>query len=1619
MPNFSISARAALAPAFISEFKEESFGRLMILMTAYLFNRAQIRKGAKENLDYVHEFAEDWGDFVYPESPVAIGSDMAPDETVSLTSTSGERNSENEGQGFAEEGYDSNENDMPSLMVAAVDLSSPLTLQVSNNQAYSPNTGLTPFSNPEASSSSKLLNSSFCRFSSLDGDRNRKQKAAKKTLSNYKAFQARKKTMSDKESTILLQSAVRGFLARCDHESLVRRNEELAISLESKFLGRKPTLQSLDLVKQADSYNMEAEKVDASNSFRLCSKSLEDVGKTMTLLPSHFKKLEEYVLSMLLHEHQLEQTQNVLSAESESDPSRSVDSSITPSVIQNDMQITGGADDGAVAMVTIENQTRVTGKQETPPRLSNRITFSPSPGGESQVYKTPWATIRTRPRVRDYGETPSDRLSWHTASPRIGYPNDPTDRSFEALTGIDQDPSGIESEGNLETVDASDSGNPELSYDRVENAHSAHTLEVLSKGLLSSTVASISRAAFEYILNRNHVGDGIVAQAVYDADAAVQNAITAQDLPSSNDRTQTVVEGEYPRNAVIYGANMATELESTPGNTFSPDGGSAHTSQQFDHSSSPDSPGISGESIFESSRFSPTRESNLGIMSDLRKRTETGPHQLDSGPDTNLEAPENEKIGDATESSERGAPQEDRPKDHGRRLDSNLNPTTSKSTSLVASEIETAGTVSNTNASLDRDDDGDIDRDDEMDDLDQDDEMSDLDKDDDEMDDLDRVNEMDDLDRVHEMGDLDQDDNEMGNLDRVHEMGDHTSKETTKTTLEEERDDVENKPRAIATVVFEETDQPNVDTEEIEKVIEVAMSLAENAFDIHMERAQRKLEFDKGRRNAINMRYKELDQASSVSMKRLRHEEERLEASRSVLEERFSVLEVPCSINYESDEHTALLQYDSSSETHSVHTDTEPIIDCTELNVRLHSMHEEDEIIDKELSKLESDWDSSLEKLNKSMTNLMETVLTASRALAELRYTRHMNELARKRENERVASKAERQHLNDLFLKTMWGYKVALGRINEDHKEAEDAITGLEEKLDDTGSTVFQLLEADIDSKIMLVQHAEERETSRLNAYSLIHDQAWNKLLETEELIRSYHEIELPLFDEDLITARSFEVSTSAEATSIDDLENNPISLPCPSSSLSEARMGKTKPIDRLSDYYPVSVCRHSRKTLGDDTAPQDITTSPQAWEPSKLDLTVSKPVGLDCPKKVFDRAVEDISQQCNLSSSSSSSRVLPMSHAVHSPLKSASKPKKDRVDSEDHDCEEENRDPSKIFTDESSPFSSSKMYSTARRSTSNVLGSANMPLTPASPVEIAEHPKVELKNTGSSMKGSGFEIEDKHYEEYNKVQVCDIRSPTERRTTCAGRDNLEDLSVELSAFKITSSKKSVDDVMSNPSSAGKLRALIRRISTATASPVPRLSISSKRNSSMSESIVCQNIMRTVLVVMRHLHRTPAHIRLVDLGMRIVQDFCEVQNRVADLVSVENCIDVLVTCAQFYRDQENILKPAVFILRNISLDDKGLMLMRKNRTTLKRLEAVDHLLETSAEQERKNRYRVQYAKMIVEQVRLSRTSQNRSYLLRDHLAAAERTSALPELRIRPAHTVLISMLGDLKSMGVL
>eukprot|EP00178_Gracilaria_changii_P004902 TRINITY_DN1796_c0_g1_i1.p1 TRINITY_DN1796_c0_g1~~TRINITY_DN1796_c0_g1_i1.p1 ORF type:complete len:2167 (-),score=313.23 TRINITY_DN1796_c0_g1_i1:10945-17445(-) len=1543
MPNIPISAKASLAPAFISELKEESFGRLMVLMTAYIFNRVQFRKQRAENFRYVHQFAKGWEEFNYTESPSEkIAETELLDSHKSLTPSSQASSEEHEEATVSDE-------ELPALTVASVDRSSPLTSQTLSNEVNTPRTAVIPVANSN-STTPVLIEGDFTSLSrSGQSEQKRKQKAEKVIFSNYKAFQVRKQTITKNDNIITLQNVARGFLARCDHEDLIRRRAAFAKSLESEFWNRKSLVQSEELCND-ELLTMQEERKFASNCNRLCSKSLEDVGKAMMLLPSHMKRIDEYVQSMLSHEQRLQNEQTEDAFPIVMDISPDMNSRITRAMTPNDRHIINGG----TSMVTVEGNQTATHSQETPTSLLRNVSIhtASSPGGESQVYRTPWTTFRPRSRIQNYVETPSDRFSWYTASPMIEEPNIFDENTCEEATYTVQPQGTMTREDEAENSNVSGSRSSEITNDHHETVQtsSGKNDHALAKGFLSSAVATIGRAAYEYLLNRNELVGDIVNQAAHDADVAIQvktcNQLKTQDSLALGEVAPAVSHASLRnRDTPLLANSPRSDRDKAPSPSQSDENiGFVHEDQSSD-SGSPRSSVDPGGGVCHLLEID---EEAIKTASDMKNETATDRHIRNTGPETVVDATENEDANKGIENY-------------------------SITAELLLNLQGPLDLSSNQRTSLDsafQDYDEGI------------------------------------LDRLSQSSSEHPVDRELL-MDNV--------KTNTKDTCVAECRDVEGGSELSSHGPSEDIGELNLANEEIRRHIEGALFLAETAFENHISRAQARLDFNAKRRIEIDRRYKELDQASSASMKRLRHEEERLTILRETLDMKSMSETLPLSVDFDSEDYNALLQDESFSESHTLGVENEFDLDFVNLDGMLHGRIAEDDDIDRKLSQLESDRTASCLELNNYIESLRGTILTVSHVLAELSFAKHMKGLVVKRERERRISEQERSRVKEMFQKSMWDSKMKLARIEEDNKDLDDAITALDERLEDTGSTVFQLLEADIDSRLMLFEHAEDKELDRLRAHVVAHEKIWSDLLKAEGLIASIEELQLPELEGENIATKDCELCKSGEPESNESITEN--ALKSLSTSI-EGLKETSKQVELFHEESEVVVRENSTEVLNDITSTDNedaFLSVPDAESSSETQRilesnTFTKTTESDGQMKAKDQAIQLPAESEILIRDGTATMSPSLQTALYS---STSEKRAVEVDSVER--EDENRDPYEAFMDKSSQFNSSKIFSTARRSTSTILASVNVPFTPA---KETKEPEEAYKSPGSSLMQNDFEAGEKTSVERNRIQLSETKHQTETNNADEG-DNLEDLSLQLSAFKITSSRKSVEDVMSNPNSAGKLRALIRRISTATASPVHRMSASSKRNSTVSQSFVYQNIIRTILVVMRHLHRTATHIRLIDLGMRIVRDFCDVQNRVADLVSVANCIDVLVTCAQFYRDQENILQSAISILQRISDSDDGLVLMRKHRVTLRRLEAIDHLLETAAEQERKNQYRVQYAKMIVEQVRLSRARENRRYLLRDHLAVAERSSVLPKLRIRPSHTALISLLTNLKSREVL
>lgn len=179
--------------------------------------------------------------------------------------------------------------------------------------------------------------------------------------------------------------------------------------------------------------------------------------------------------------------------------------------------------------------------------------------------------------------------------------------------------------------------------------------------------------------------------------------------------------------------------------------------------------------------------------------------------------------------------------------------------------------------------------------------------------------------------------------------------------------------------------------------------------------------------------------------------------------------------------------------------------------------------------------------------------------------------------------------------------------------------------------------------------------------------------------------------------------------------------------------------------------------------------------------------------------------------------------------------------------------------------------------------------------------------------------------------------TPVRNREEVLGR-----LSEELDAIGKDMSPDGIDMIMSNRYSASHLQGVMRRISIATGSPFVENNLNMDKGEENSLSFV--GFVRMVLVVMRSCVRSDEHITLVQLGMKIMKDVCIVQQRIRDVIHVEESVDVISTCVQLYRDDKNIFSGGVEVLYAISKDDDGKVLLKTSEDVVSRLTRVKEVM---------------------------------------------------------------------------
>lgn len=206
------------------------------------------------------------------------------------------------------------------------------------------------------------------------------------------------------------------------------------------------------------------------------------------------------------------------------------------------------------------------------------------------------------------------------------------------------------------------------------------------------------------------------------------------------------------------------------------------------------------------------------------------------------------------------------------------------------------------------------------------------------------------------------------------------------------------------------------------------------------------------------------------------------------------------------------------------------------------------------------------------------------------------------------------------------------------------------------------------------------------------------------------------------------------------------------------------------------------------------------------------------------------------------------------------------------------------------------------------------------------------------------------------------------------GSMELGQLSLQLDELNIGNVPlDNVGDLMQKPSSAEKLGSILRRISAATSSQSVKGTDSSRAETSHGlEESPASNIIKTVFIVIRQCTRSARQRSLVELGMTIIRDMAENEFLVDSIFQVEDCVEMLVTGIQFYRDCEEILSVASQALFLLSGYRYGQMLICADESIMHRVRGVHSILQLQSERKQKCEDRLRRADIIIDAVRKCR-----------------------------------------------
>lgn len=174
--------------------------------------------------------------------------------------------------------------------------------------------------------------------------------------------------------------------------------------------------------------------------------------------------------------------------------------------------------------------------------------------------------------------------------------------------------------------------------------------------------------------------------------------------------------------------------------------------------------------------------------------------------------------------------------------------------------------------------------------------------------------------------------------------------------------------------------------------------------------------------------------------------------------------------------------------------------------------------------------------------------------------------------------------------------------------------------------------------------------------------------------------------------------------------------------------------------------------------------------------------------------------------------------------------------------------------------------------------------------------------------------------------------------------------------------------------SAEHLESVLRRLSVATSvgTPLHGAAWHPPNTALRGESTLVPSVVKAIFIILRQCLRTREHLAIVKQGLSVLRNLGQNKSGLMDIIMAEDCVDILVNCVQFYKDDSAILCSALEMLVSIASHSVGEGLMREDENVVKRLQSVHDMMELEASREARYADRLMRLDVVVEAVRRRR-----------------------------------------------